>query len=111
VGLTTYEAKDPDIKFPPIEPLRPPEGAPNVVIALMDDVGVAASCAFGGIISTPTADRLAQGGPPASVLWPWVTSGTSTWNQRAGDPIALLSAAYSRQPRPRNIGGDKHQCQ
>jgi hypothetical protein len=23
VGLTTYHAKDPDTKFPPIEPLRP----------------------------------------------------------------------------------------
>ena len=29
-GLTTYDAKDPDTSFPPIEPLRPPEGAPNV---------------------------------------------------------------------------------
>jgi arylsulfatase len=24
VGLTTYDAKDPDTKFPPITPLRPP---------------------------------------------------------------------------------------
>ncbi|MBP1701980.1 MAG: arylsulfatase, partial [Chloroflexi bacterium] len=24
VGLTTYDAKDPDTKYPPIEPLRPP---------------------------------------------------------------------------------------
>ena len=31
VGLTTYDAKDPDTKFPPIEPLRPPKGAPNVL--------------------------------------------------------------------------------
>ena len=29
-GLTTYDAKDPDTSFPPIEPLLPPEGAPNV---------------------------------------------------------------------------------
>jgi len=28
-GLTTYDAKDPDTKYPPIEPLRPPKGAPN----------------------------------------------------------------------------------
>ena len=27
VGLTTYDAKDPDTSYPPIEPLRPPEGA------------------------------------------------------------------------------------
>ena len=47
VGLTTYDAKDSDTKFPPIEPLRPPQGAPNVLIVLRDDVGFAASSAFG----------------------------------------------------------------
>jgi arylsulfatase len=26
VGLTTYDAKDPDTKFPPIRPVRPPAG-------------------------------------------------------------------------------------
>ena len=26
-GLTTYDAKDPDTSFPPIEPIRPPAGA------------------------------------------------------------------------------------
>jgi arylsulfatase A-like enzyme len=62
VGLTTYDAKDPDTKFPPIEPLRPPKGAPNVLIVLLDDVGFAASSAFGGAINTPTAERLAKGG-------------------------------------------------
>ena len=60
VGLTTYDAKDPDTKFPPIEPLRPPKGAPNVLIVLLDDVGFGASSAFGGPIHTPTAERLAQ---------------------------------------------------
>jgi arylsulfatase A-like enzyme len=62
VGLTTYDAKDADTKFPPIEPLRPPKGAPNVLIVLLDDVGFAASSAFGGAISTPTAERLAKAG-------------------------------------------------
>jgi len=62
VGLTTYDAKDPDTKFPPIEQLRPPEGAPNVLIVLIDDVGFGASSAFGGPISTPNAERLAKTG-------------------------------------------------
>src|SRR6476659_3079889 len=62
VGLTTYDAKDPDTKFPPIEPLRPPAGAPNVLIVLLDDVGFAASSAFGGPVDTPTAERLAGDG-------------------------------------------------
>ena len=43
VGVTTYDAKDPDTVFPPIEPLRPPEGAPNVLLILLDDVGFGAS--------------------------------------------------------------------
>jgi arylsulfatase len=60
--LTTYDAKDPDTKYPPIEPLRPPKGAPNVLIILLDDVGFGASSAFGGPVKTPTAEKLAGGG-------------------------------------------------
>ena len=61
-GLTTYDAKDPDTAYPPIEPLLPPEGAPNVLIVLLDDVGFGASSVFGGPCRTPTAERLAAGG-------------------------------------------------
>ena len=62
LGLTTYDAKDPDTSFPPIEPLLPPEGAPNVLIVLLDDVGFGASSAFGGPVATPTAERLQSAG-------------------------------------------------
>src|SRR5512137_1013675 len=31
------DAKDPDTRFPPIEQLRPPKDAPNVLIILIDD--------------------------------------------------------------------------
>ena len=62
VGLTTYDAKDPDTKYPPIAALRPPKGAPNVLIVLLDDVGFGASSAFGGPCHTPTAERLAARG-------------------------------------------------
>jgi arylsulfatase len=48
VGLTTFDAKDPETSFPAIEPLRPPEGAPNVLLILLDDVGFAAGTPFGG---------------------------------------------------------------
>jgi arylsulfatase len=61
-GLTTYDAKDPATSFPPIEPLRPPAGAPNVLVVLLDDVGFGASSAFGGPCNTPTAERLAANG-------------------------------------------------
>src|SRR3954470_10309045 len=62
VGLTTFDAKDPDTKFPPIEPLRPPKSAPNVLIVLLDDVGFGAASAFGGPCQTPTFERLAARG-------------------------------------------------
>src|SRR5262245_41013632 len=62
IGLTTYEARDPEAKFPAFAPLRPPPGAPNVLVVLLDDVGFGASSAFGGPCRTPTAERLAQGG-------------------------------------------------
>jgi arylsulfatase A-like enzyme len=61
-GLIKYDAKDPEAKFPPIEPLRPPEGAPNVLIVLLDDIGFGASSAFGGPCYTPNAEKLAEGG-------------------------------------------------
>jgi arylsulfatase A-like enzyme len=62
VGVTTYDAKDPNTKYPPITMLRPPAGAPNVLIVLIDDVGFGASSAFGGPCDTPVANRLATGG-------------------------------------------------
>ena len=61
-GLTTYDAKDPGTCYPPIPQLRPPEGAPNVLIVLIDDVGFGASSAFGGPCETPNFERLAAGG-------------------------------------------------
>src|SRR3954470_4104157 len=62
VGLTTYDAKDPKTSFPTIEPTRPPVGAPNVLIVMIDDCGFGASSAFGGPCNTPNAERLAADG-------------------------------------------------
>jgi hypothetical protein len=55
VGLTTYDAKDPDTNYPPIRDVRPPQDAPNVLIVLIDDAGFGASSAFGGPCETPTS--------------------------------------------------------
>ncbi|MFC9517284.1 sulfatase-like hydrolase/transferase [Nocardiaceae bacterium NPDC056970] len=61
-GTVLYDAKDPDARFAPLRPLRPPTGAPNVLIVLLDDVGFGASSTFGGPAQTPTAQRLADSG-------------------------------------------------
>ncbi len=62
VGLTTYDAKDPETSFPPIEALRPPAGSPNVVVVMIDDAGFGASSVFGGPCLTPNAQLLADRG-------------------------------------------------
>ena len=62
VGLTTYDAKDPDTHYPPIRDLRPPTGAPNVLIILIDDAGFGSSSVFGGPCQTPNLQKLAANG-------------------------------------------------
>ena len=42
--------------------VKAPKGAPNVIWILLDDVGFGASSTFGGVISTPTFDSLANNG-------------------------------------------------
>jgi arylsulfatase len=46
----------------PFELKKPPEGAPNVLIVLYDDTGLAAWSPYGGRINMPTMDRLADNG-------------------------------------------------
>ena len=70
-GAVYEDANDPEAKFPPIEPLRPPAGAPNVLIILLDDAGFGAPSAFG----RPCATRL------QSVL-PRVGSGSTAFTRR-----------------------------
>jgi arylsulfatase len=42
--------------------IKAPEGAPNIVVVLIDDIGFGATTTFGGAIETPTFDRLAENG-------------------------------------------------
>jgi arylsulfatase len=49
-------------KFPAIEPLRPPEGAPNVVIVLIDDMGFGAPSVVGGPCDMPAMQQIADDG-------------------------------------------------
>jgi arylsulfatase A-like enzyme len=51
-----------DAKAPPRFQVKAPEGAPNVVIILIDDMGFGQSSAFGGPIHMPTLERLANDG-------------------------------------------------
>ncbi len=59
-GKVPLDARD--AEFPPIKPLRPPEGAPNVVVILLDDIGFGAPSTFGGGVNMPRLDALAKEG-------------------------------------------------
>ena len=52
-GPIYEDAKDPAAKFPPIAPLRPPAGAPNVLIVLIDDAGFASRARSAGPARRP----------------------------------------------------------
>ena len=102
VGVTTYDAKDPDTAFPAIEPLRPPEGAPNVLLVLLDDVGFGASSAFGGPCETPTAERLAGRRPglhPVPHHRPLCPDPGG-----AADRAQPSQRGHGRRSRPRHLG-------
>jgi arylsulfatase len=55
---TTYLDSTPSAPFA----VQAPRGAPNVLVVLLDDEGYGQSGTFGGLIPTPTLDRLAAGG-------------------------------------------------
>lgn len=61
-GPTVYDSRDPDARHEPIKPLRPPKGAPNILLVLLDDAGFGSNSAFGGPCRTPTFDRLSENG-------------------------------------------------
>ena len=58
--ITTLDARD--AKAPPVFEVTAPEGAPNVVVIMLDDLGFGGTSAFGGVIETPQFDRLASQG-------------------------------------------------
>ena len=58
--ITELDARN--VKAPDRFEVKAPEGAPNVVIVLIDDIGFGATTTFGGPIETPAFDRLAENG-------------------------------------------------
>ena len=51
-----------NVKMPPRFEVKAPDGAPNVVIVLIDDMGFGVPAAFGGPVAMPTLDALAKQG-------------------------------------------------
>jgi arylsulfatase A-like enzyme len=59
-GEIGLDAKDSKPYWPP--QVVPPKGAPNILLIMTDDAGYGVSGTFGGVIPTPTLDRIASMG-------------------------------------------------
>ncbi|WP_025103114.1 arylsulfatase [Microbacterium paraoxydans] len=61
-GEITLDVRDARPDWSPYELRKAPDGAPNVLVVLYDDTGLASWSPYGGRIAMPTMDRLAAGG-------------------------------------------------
>ena len=59
-GTINLDAKDSKPYWPPT--VVPPKGAPNVLLIMTDDQGYGVTSTFGGVIPTPSMDRIAKAG-------------------------------------------------
>ena len=82
----------------------PPKGAPNVLLIITDDAGFGVPSTFGGVIPTPTMDRIAKEGPALQprVLDRAVLADARRADHRAQPPLGRLRRdlrAVDRLPR------------
>jgi len=61
-GVIKLDVRDSKPDWSPFELKKAPDGAPNVLIVLYDDTGLAAWSPFGGRINMPTLQKLADNG-------------------------------------------------
>ena len=59
-GTINIDIRDSVPDWSPFEPPKAPDGAPNVVYIVLDDVGFSAMSCYGGPIETPNIDRIAE---------------------------------------------------
>ena len=61
-GIVNVDVRDSVPDWAPFEPPQAPDGAPNVVYIVLDDVGFSAMSCYGGPIETPNINRIAAEG-------------------------------------------------
>ncbi|WP_431220499.1 arylsulfatase [Leifsonia xyli] len=61
-GRIDLDIRDSVPDWAPFEAPKAPDGAPNVVLIVLDDVGFSAMSSYGGPIETPNIDRIAESG-------------------------------------------------
>jgi hypothetical protein len=65
-GNINIDIRDSESGWTPFEPPKAPDGAPDVVYMVLDDVGFSAMDCYGGPIETPSGFPNASGSIPAA---------------------------------------------
>lgn len=74
---------------PPRFEVKAPDGAPNVLVILLDNLGYGATKPFGGVIEMPTLERLAKDGSSTTIFIPRRCARQAAWRcSRAAIHIA-----------------------
>jgi arylsulfatase len=93
----TYQSSKEDWPAVP----KPPEGAPNVVVILLDDVGFGQVSTFGGPVPTPELDKLAAQGLRYNRFHTTAICGPS---RACLSPVAIITiAALAFSPSGRRV--------
>ena len=108
--VTVMDARDAEKPEP--FAVKAPDGAPNVVVILIDDIGYGATAPFGGAINTPTFEKLASNGlkfnrfHSTSLCSPTrasLLSGRNHHNVNVGSVMEVATGFYGNQGvRPDN---------
>ena len=61
-GTVNVDIRDSVEDWSPFAPPKAPDGSPNVVYIVLDDVGFSAMSCYGGPIATPNIDKIAADG-------------------------------------------------
>src|ERR1035437_784258 len=98
-GKVNVDIRDSVEDWAPFAPPQAPEGAPNVLYIVLDDVGYSAMSCYGGPIQTPNIDKIAGDGVRYTQ---WHT--TALW-------LRPVVSADRPQPHPQQHGLHHRGCQ
>jgi hypothetical protein len=100
-GTISVDIGDSVPDWAPFEPPKPPDGAPNVVYIVLDDVGFSAMSCYGGPVETPNIDRIAAAGVRFTQ---WHTTGAVLADPPPGRPAEIAGGGLPLHRRHHRQG-------
>jgi len=97
-GEIGLDAKDSKSWWPPS--IVPPKGAPNILLIMTDDQGYGISGTFGGVIPTPSMDRIAEMGLRYTAFHSTALCSPTLGRRSSPGEIIIPSASGSSPSRP-----------